>query len=268
MEVKEEVRRMSRKVATLEDILSDFIIITERDNRQLREDLRAIGDRMEADTAKLKAEMSEFKNEMSEFKNEMSEFKNEMSEFKNEMLEFKNEMSDFKNEMADFKNEMSDFKEEMRKDRKEQNKQWGELNNRLGTFAEDVAAPNIPRIAIERFGAAHIEDHGVRRRRINPNDKSEYFEFDAITVTDTYVFLLETKFTPRDEYIKAVPTLITNFKRCFTEYVDKPLITIFASWAISENHVRMLTKMGVYALAMGETTMELLNFEKLYHGKK
>lgn len=38
MEFKDEVRRMSRKVATLEDILSDFIIITERDNRQLRED--------------------------------------------------------------------------------------------------------------------------------------------------------------------------------------------------------------------------------------
>lgn len=45
MEVKEEVRQMSRKVATLEDILSDFILITERDNRQLREDLRAIGNR-------------------------------------------------------------------------------------------------------------------------------------------------------------------------------------------------------------------------------
>ena len=63
--------RDSRKVATLEDILSDYIVITERDNRQLRADIRAIGDRMEADTAKLKAEMSEFKNEMSEFKNEM-----------------------------------------------------------------------------------------------------------------------------------------------------------------------------------------------------
>lgn len=247
MEVKEEVRRMSRKVASLEDILSDFIIITERDNRQLREDLRAIGDRMEADTAKLKTEMSEFKNEMSEFKNEMSEFKNEMSEFKNEMSEFKNEM---------------------RKDRKEQNKKWGELNNRLGTFAEDVAAPNMPRIAIEQFGVTQIIDHGVRRRRINPNDSSQYFEFDAVTLTDKYVFLLETKFTPRDEYIKAVPNLVKNFKLCFTEYAALPLITVFGSWAINENHVRMLTKIGVYAMAMGESTMELLNFEALQNGKK
>lgn len=233
MEVKEEVRRMSRKVATLEDILSDFIIITERDNRQLREDLRAIGDRMEADTAKLKAEMTEFKNEMAEFKNEMAE-----------------------------------FKEEMRQDRKEQNKKWGELNNRLGTFAEDVAAPNIPRIATEKFGATIVLDHGVRRRRVHPNNKAEYFEFDAITVTDKNVFLLETKFTPRDEYIKDIPKLMKNFQMCFTEYASMPLIVIFASWAISENHVRMLTKMGVYALAMGETTMELLNFEVLQNGKK
>jgi uncharacterized protein YhaN len=247
MEVKEEVRRMSRKVATLEDILSDFIIITERDNRQLREDLRAIGDRMEADTAKLKAEMSDFKNEMSDFKNEMSEFKNEMSEFKNEMSEFKNEM---------------------RASTKDLHKKVGDLSRKLGTFAEDFAAPNLPRIAGVYFQEPNVVNHFVRWTRFDPIARAEMFEADAITETENMVFFLEAKFSPRNDDIKAMPERIKAFRRWFPEFSNKKLVTIFASWSINENHLRMLTKMGVYAMVVGENTMELSNFDALKNGKK
>lgn len=242
MEVKEEVRRMSRKVASLEDILSDFIIITERDNRQLREDLRAIGDRMEADTAKLKAEMSEFKAEMSEFKNEMLEFKNEMSEFKNEMSEFKNEM---------------------RASTKDLHKKMGDLSRKLGTFVEDFAAPNLPRVAAEYFNEPNLVNHFVRWTRYNPSNRADSFEADAVTETENMVFFLEAKFSPRNDDIKELPARIEEFKQRFPEFKDKNLVTVFASWSISENHLRMLTKMGVYALVMGEETMELANFDAL-----
>ncbi|MEZ4903120.1 MAG: hypothetical protein R2822_15855 [Spirosomataceae bacterium] len=146
-----------------------------------------------------------------------------------------------KDEMRMFKDEMSELKEEMHKDRQEQNKKWGKLNNRLGTFAEEVAAPNMLRVSLEQFGSSYIIDYGVVRRRVNPNDSVQYFEFDAITLTYKYIFLLESKFTPRDEYIK-----------------------------ISENHVhvRVLTQLGVYVMAMGESTMELLDFETLQNVKK
>ena len=245
---------MSRKVATLEDILSDFIIISERDNRQLREDIRAMGDRMEADTSKLKAEMLEFKNEMSEFKNEMSEFKNEMSEFKNEMSEFKNEMSEFKNEM--------------RTSTKDLNKKMGDLSRKLGTFAEDFAAPNLPRIAGTYFQEHKVINHFVRWTRFSPTDRAEMFEADAVTETENSVFFLEAKFSPRNDDIKEMPERIKEFRKWFPEFNGKKLVTIFASWSINENHLRMLTKMGVYAMVMGENTMELLNFEKLNNGKK
>lgn len=170
MEFKEEVRRMSRKVATLEDILSDFIIITERDNRQLRENLRAIGDRMEADTAKLKTEMSEFKNEM-------------------------------------------------RASTKDLHKKMGDLSRKLGTFVEDFAAPNLPRVAAEYFNEPNLVNHLVRWTRYNPSNRADSFEADAVTETENMVFFLEA--------------------------------------------LRMLTKMGVYALVMGEEKMELANFDAL-----
>jgi hypothetical protein len=55
------------RVGTLEIILGEFLVRTEK---MLR--------RMEQDTKALKEEMSEFKGEMSDFKDEMSEFKEEM----------------------------------------------------------------------------------------------------------------------------------------------------------------------------------------------
>ncbi|WP_028523911.1 hypothetical protein [Runella limosa] len=221
MELEGEVRRMSRKVATLEDILSDYIVITERDNRQLRADIRAIGDRMEADTAKLKAEMSEFKNGMSEFKNEM------------------------------------------RASTKDLHKKMGDLSRKLGTFVEDFAAPNLPRIAAEYFNEPNLVNHLVRWTRYNPANRADSFEADAVTETENMVFFLEAKFSPRNDDINELPARIEEFKKRFPEFKGKNLVTIFASWSISENHLRMLTKMGVYALVMGEETMELANFDAL-----
>ena len=239
MEVEQEIRRLSRKNNTLEDILSDFIIITERDSRQLRDDFRLIGDRMDKTVSDLKTEISEFKNEV---RHEMSEFKNEMSAYRQKVD-------------AQF--------EEDRTERKKITKQLGDQSNKLGTFAEDFAAPNLPRIAQKYFGEKEIWSHSVRTTRVNPQNLKQQFEFDAITVTENLVLLLEVKFTPREEYIKRLPELIANFKLCFPEYQSKKLIPVFASWSISENFVRMLTRQGAYAMGMGEETMELYNFDAL-----
>ena len=186
-----------------------------------------------------------------------------MSEFKNEMSEFKNEMSEFKNEMSAYRQKVDAQFEEDRTERKKITKQLGDQSNKLGTFAEDFAAPNLPRIAQKYFGEKEIWSHSVRTTRVNPQNLKQQFEFDAITVTENLVLLLEVKFTPREEYIKRLPELIANFKLCFPEYQSKKLIPVFASWSISENFVRMLTRQGAYAMGMGEETMELYNFDAL-----
>src|SRR5437867_3089420 len=43
----------------------------------------------------------------------------------------------------------------MRQWRVQAQKQWGEIANRLGTFVEDIVAPNIPRIG-------NVPDHVVK----------------------------------------------------------------------------------------------------------
>ncbi len=49
----------------------------------------------------------------------------------------------------------------------------------------------------------------------------------------------------------------------FPEYQGKEIIPIFAGLFIHDNLLRYLTKYRIYALGMGEQTMELLNWEQL-----
>ncbi len=237
-----EVRQ---KVSFLEHTLNNFIINTDKALNRLSK------------------EMYEFKEEMKDFKDEMKAFKDEMREFKDEMSGFKNEMSDFKDEMSTFKEFVQADIEESRRERREMNKRWGEIAYKLGTFAEDIAAPNLPRLAKENFKEQEERYKAVRVRVQTPQDKDDIYEFDAIFETENKVFLLECKSTIRMEYINAIPELIENFNACFPQYAHKTLIPIFASMSIPDNIVKKLTKMGVYAMAMGDDFMDLLNFDAL-----
>lgn len=176
---------------------------------------------------------------------------------------------DLKEEMSEFKTEMSEFKEESRQNRRDMDKKWGEVTNKLGTFAEDFVAPNIPRIAREQFGFPGIDFFMPRVDRRNPQDKSQNFEFDTLVINDEVkkVILTEAKFTVRMDYLKGMLKVIENFRISFPEYADYELITIFASMSIQKDQVNYLTSKNIYAMALGEENMELLNYEELSQRK-
>ena len=173
------------------------------------------------------------------------------------------EMQDFKDEMQEFKDEMREFKEEARADRKQMNKQWGELAHKMGTIVEDIVAPNIPRIAREYFGFGEIEDFMVRRQVRNKKDRAKRREFDVIAVGENQVIINETKSTPRIDYIDQFIELLPQIEDYFPEYAGKKIIPIFASLYIGEDVVNYLTRNRIYAMGMGEETMELINFQKV-----
>ncbi len=149
-------------------------------------------------------------------------------------------------------------------DRRELNKKWGELANRLGTVAEDIVAPNLPRIAHEQFGCpAEPDDFMVRRWVRHQVDNSKRREFDVIVVYPEKVFINETKSTPRINYIDDFIAVMDDIHGYFPQYQGKTIIPIFAGLFIPDNLLRYLTKHKIYALGMGAETMELLNFELL-----
>jgi len=191
---------------------------------------------------------------------EMRGFKNEMKDFKNEMGDFKDEMKDFKDEMKDFKDEMKDFKDESIRERRAMNKQWGELANKMGTLMEDIVAPAV-RPVVEKYFKVEVNDFMINRKRKDKN-LGLTGEFDVIAVSNEHLFLVETKSTPRKQYLNEFMENIEKFQKLFPEYSDKKLIPIFASLRFDENIIHLANDRGVFLLAYREWDyMDFLNFD-------
>jgi len=173
------------------------------------------------------------------------------------------EVARLSTEMLEFKEEMRAFKEEMREFKREMNKRWGELANKMGTLVEDIVAPNISGIAREYFGCKDLDFFGVRIRKKNTKDASKVREFDVIAVCDDKVIINETKSNPKIEYINEFINVLKEIYDYFPEYRGKKVIPIFSSLYIPEDLVTYLTKNRIYAMAMKDDTMDLLNFEQV-----
>ena len=161
---------------------------------------------------------------------------------------------------------MVQYELEQKQHRKAWNKQWGETANRLGRVVEDIVAPNIPRIAAEQLGyTATLEDFSIRRKVSYPGQPDKQREFDTIAVYPNVVILNETKETVRQSYLENFAAFVESgeFYGYFPQYQGRKLIPIFSSLYLAEPAVNYLTKHGIYALAMGDETMTLLNFEQL-----
>jgi len=184
-----------------------------------------------------------------------------LRELSEEMKAFKEEMKAFKEEMRAFKDEMGGFKDEMKNEVKRMNKQWGDLANRLGTVAEDIVAPNISRIAKDYFNCEILEDFSIRRRVVNKKDTTKVREFDVLVKCKNLVIINDTKSTPKISYIDGFIRLLDELFDYFPEYKDLKVIPIFSSFSIPDDLLNYLTKNKIYAMAMKDDTMDLLNPE-------
>ncbi len=264
---------LEERVESLESILGQFIVHTDIALRRLEAEMKNLKDEMtefknemrdfKDEMRDFKNEMLAFKDEMRDFKNEMLAFKDEMRDFKNEMLAFKDEMRDFKNEMLAFKDEMRDFKNETLEERKRAYKQWGELANKMGTIVEDMVIPNISGIAKKYFGCEQLEFFASRIKKRNTKDISKHREFDVIAIFENKIIVNETKSTPRISYIDDFSSTLKEFFDYFPEYKGKEIIPIFSSLYLSEDVIDYLTKNSIYAMAIKEDTMDILNFEQV-----
>jgi len=144
------------------------------------------------------------------------------AQLKTEMAlqELSREMTDFKTEMANFKTEMADDRkraqEEAREFRKQMNKAWGDLANKLGTIIEDIVAPNIRRLAIDRFACDPLEFYSVLLNRRGPDGVMR--EFDVIAMGAGKVVLAESKSTVTAQSIADFAGKIATFFDHFPEW--------------------------------------------------
>lgn len=150
------------------------------------------------------------------------------------------------------------------RDRREHNRRWGELANKMGTLVEDIVAPSLRRIALEEFHFGEVEFFAPRLEKRHPVTRQAR-EFDVVVVGARAVLLNETKSTPTLEYAEAFVKFVKSgeFFGYFPEYRERALKPVFSSLSIPESIMTYLTREGVYAVAMGDDVMQVLNLKEI-----
>ena len=154
-------------------------------------------------------------------------------------------------------------REEAARERREMNKRWGELANKWGTVVEDIVAPSVRRLAREVFDCGEQQYFATRVSRNRSDDRSREREFDALYVGTRAVLLNETKSSPRSTDARTFAQYVESgeFALYYPEYRELPIVPVFSSLSIPEDMVIYLTRRGIYALAMGDEAMQVLNLE-------
>ena len=149
------------------------------------------------------------------------------------------------------------------RDRKAMNKRWGELANKMGTVVEDIVAPSVRRLAREVFDCGDLQYFSPRVSLKRSDDRSREREFDALYVGTRAVLLNETKSSPRSSDARAFAEFLRSneFALYFPQYRELPIVPAFSSLSIPADMVTCLTRRGIYALAMGDEAMQVLNLE-------
>lgn len=184
----------------------------------------------------------------------------EMAEFKNEMAEFKVEMQSFREEsQANREADRAEYKAE----RREMNRQWGALANKMGTMAEDLVAPSIPRILRTIFGCPddRVEEMAVRVIRRSRENPAITREFDVITACGDWFLINETKSTLAPEDVTDFVEVLASVRQFFPEQAHRQIVGVIASLYVDESLVRFAERNGLIILSFGDAGMDLRNSE-------
>jgi hypothetical protein len=163
-----------------------------------------------------------------------------------------------KEAMARMERETRELKEYHKRSEREMNKRWGDLANKMGTLVEDIVAPSIPGVARDYFGCDTLDYMAVRVWKTTAEGRGR--EFDAIATCGGKFICNETKSTPKMDYVQAFVELVPHLPDYFPEARECEVIPIFASLYLPDSVVTYLSRKGIYAMAMAEDTMRLVNF--------
>lgn len=157
--------------------------------------------------------------------------------------------------------EMREFRQELSKRDEKTRKQLEEFRHQMGTLAEDLVAPSIPRILHRIVGCPKdgLKFLGVRVKRWHPVTNNEQ-EYDVVAVCGDYLFINETKSKLGAEHVKEfAEDILPQVREFFPEYREKKIIGIIASLYMDASVLRYGERQGLVVLGVGEDLMEVLN---------
>ncbi|MDM8551195.1 hypothetical protein QUF72_14010 [Desulfobacterales bacterium HSG2] len=257
---KDEIRDDTRKFK--EEIMDDTgefkaeMKAVKKD--EIRDDTRKFKEELMDDIGELKAEMKAFKKD--EIRDDTRKFKEEVI---SDIREPKAEMKAFKKDEIrdDAKKFGDDIRSDTRKMIREMNRKWAEVSDKMGTMDEDVVAPNMPTIIRKYFGDSDLSFFGIRIRKRKKEDRGTPGAFDVIAVSKKNFYVVEVKSEPSPEDVDTFVGILSELGEYFPESKGKRVVPVFYSLYINGDLLKHLTRNRIYAMGLGEETMDLLNFE-------
>ncbi|MBI4785670.1 MAG: hypothetical protein HY782_01300 [Chloroflexi bacterium] len=155
-------------------------------------------------------------------------------------------------------------RQEARQERRKLACKLAEDSIRRGTLVEDVIAPTLRRMVEEQFDLGEPELFVEWVESYHPVTRQRH-DFEVIAVGKKAALINETRTTARLDRVKEVVQFLQSgqFFEHFPEYAGKSLIPVFSSLYIHEDILTYLTEQGIYALGMGDETMQVLNLEQV-----
>jgi hypothetical protein len=128
-----------------------------------------------------------------------------------------------------------------------------------------MVVPNFPHLLDRYFSITEEQVEGllVNPRKRHPTDRSRRKEFDLITWTAEIVFWNETKASPKMRYLIEFIEDNESIFEFFPDLAGRRLVKIASALSMTDEEIAYLTKNRCYAMALGEETMDLLNFNQV-----
>ena len=248
----QRTQAVAEKVDSLESILTRFMARTDESMARMDESMARTDDFMaRADESRARTDEA------------MARTDEAMARMGESMVRTDKAIVRLEGIVEHFVQEGARAREEAARERREMNQRWGELANKMGTVVEDIVAPSVRRLAREVFDCGDLVYFGTRQTVTREDDRSRRWEFDALYVGTRAVLLNQTKSSPRSADARAFVAFLRSgeFAKYYPLYRELPIVPAFSSLSIPEEMVRYLTRHGIYALAMGDEAMQVLNLE-------
>ena len=257
--ISQRTQVVEERVDRLETILARFMARTDESMARTDESMARIDESM----ARTDESMARTDQSMARTDQSMARTDQSMARLERIVERREQEGAREREEGAREREEGAREREEAARERRDMNKRWGELANKMGTVVEDIVAPSARRLAREVFDCGDLQRFLTRASVIRSDDRSRTREFDALYVGTRAVLLNQTKSSPRAEDARAFVEFLQSgeFARYFPEYAELPIVPAFSSLNIPDDMVTYLTRRGVYALAMGDEALQVLNLE-------
>jgi hypothetical protein len=136
----------------------------------------------------------------------------------------------------------------------------------MGTLVEEIIAPAVRPVMAQCF-KEEVDYPAVNVRK---HDKATGLRcaFDVVASSQSYVFLVETKSSPKVSDIAVLlEQQVPRFRELFPEFATLKMIPVLASLRFDDSMLQPATEAGVFLMAYRQWEyMDLLNFNELKGG--